>query len=153
MVVLSPRRMLVAVTVAVVLVAAGFLGADTGANHQVFEVRPVQLGTSGGNLYDRSTNWCCSGTLGSLVAKGGQQYILSNNHVLARTNAGAVGDPITQPGLIDETPVCAQKTADAVATLSQWLPISFKKGTTNTVDAAIAQVMSGQVAVDGSILD
>src|ERR1700739_2151871 len=49
---------------------------------------PVPLGTSGGNQKDSSTGGggitCCSGTLGSLVARGGTQYILSNNHVLAR---------------------------------------------------------------------
>ena len=136
-----------------ILSAAGLLRADTGFNHQILQTRPIQLGTSGGNINDRSTSFCCSGTLGALVTKSGVQYILSNNHVLARTNAGTVGDAIIQPGLIDQTPVCAQDTADTIATLSQWAKISFKRGTTNIVDAAIAQVQAGRVTTDGSILD
>ena len=61
--------------------------ADGGPDHQVYQVRPIELGTSGGNIYDRSILYCCSGTLEALVQDAsGVQYILSNNHVLARTN-------------------------------------------------------------------
>lgn len=133
---------------AIVISTAGLLGADTIADHQALS-RPLELGTSGGNINDRSTMWCCSGTLGALVTDGTFTYILSNNHVLARTNAGAVGDAIIQPGLIDQTPVCAQDTTDKVATLSKVVPISFKKGTSNVVDAAIAQLV---VPSDGVIM-
>ena len=52
--------------------------------YQQTQARPISLGTSGGNVNDISHAFCCSGTLGSLVTKGGTQYILSNNHVLAR---------------------------------------------------------------------
>ena len=31
----------------------------------------------------------------------GRQYLLSNNHVLARSDHASVGDTIVQPGLID----------------------------------------------------
>ncbi len=135
----------------VLLLAIGFSLADNGPNHQVFQGRPIQLGTSGGNINDISRLFCCSGTLGSLVQAGTVQYILSNNHVLARTNQGVAGDPIIQPGLVDLS--CAQITSDAVANLTTFVPISFKRGTTNTVDAAIAQVISGDVDPTGSILD
>lgn len=37
--------------------------------------------------------------------------------------------------------------------LTTFIPISFTKGTTNTVDAAVAQVVSGAVDPGGSILD
>ena len=148
----SLRATLFAVTLGVVLLAAGLLSADTIQDHQLSQSRPVQLGTSGGNINDRSTMWCCSGTLGALVNLGGVQYILSNNHVLARTNEGETGDAITQPGLIDESPVCAQKPADAVANLSTFVPINFKKGTSNTVDAAIARVVDGKVDTHGTIM-
>ena len=67
--------------------------------NQVTQTPPVQLGTSGGNIHDASRRFCCSGTLGSLVTKGGVQYILSNNHVLADADAATVGDAISQPGL------------------------------------------------------
>ena len=145
----SPLRVsLFTLTFGVVVLAAGLLSADTIQDHQA-NVRPVQGGTSGGNINDRSTMWCCSGTLGALVTDGTRQYILSNNHVLARTNAAAIGDGIIQPGLIDESPVCSQKTVDIVATLSNFVPLSFKKGTTNVVDAAIGEVA---VQSSGSIL-
>ncbi len=136
-----------------VVVLAGTLSADNGPAHQTLLTRPIPLGTSGGNIKDRSTAWCCSGTLGALVTKGGVQYVLSNNHVLARTNQGTVGDDIIQPGLIDQNPVCYQDANDAVADLSVWEPILFTKGTTNVVDAAIAQVRSGAVDAQGTILD
>lgn len=128
--------------------------ADMGPAHQVFQTRPIQLGTTGGNIEDSSKAFCCSGTLGSLVQNGaGTQYILSNNHVLARTNRATLGEDIIQPGLIDQNPVCFKDTNDAVADLSAFKTISFKAGTTNTIDAAIAQVRSGAVDPGGSILD
>jgi len=55
--------------------------ADGGANHQVAN---TNYGVSGGNVNDITARFCCSGTLGSLVQAGTTQYILSNNHVLAR---------------------------------------------------------------------
>jgi hypothetical protein len=136
------------------VIVAGTLSADTGPEHQTFQGRPIPLGTSGGNIKDRSTTFCCSGTLGALVTDATTtQYILSNNHVLARTNKGSIGDDIIQPGLIDQNPVCTQDANDSVADLSDWEPISFTKGTTNVVDAAIAQVRLGMIKTDGTILD
>lgn len=129
------------------------LFADTGGgNHQVF-IRPAPCGISGGNILDRSKAFCCGGTLGALVTDGTDQFILSNNHVLARGNKASPGDDIIQPGLIDQSPVCFQDTSDAVADLSAFVPINFRKGTTNSVDAAIAQVRPGQVDSSGTILD
>ncbi len=137
----------------VTLILASTLSADNGPAHQTFQTRPIQLGTSGGNIKDRSMAFCCSGTLGAVVTKGGVQYILSNNHVLARTNKASVGDDIIQPGLIDQNPVCFQDANDAVADLSEWEPILFTKGTMNVVDAAIAQVRNGAVDPSGTIRD
>src|SRR5262245_61374534 len=45
-------------------------------------------------------------------------YILSNNHVLANSNAGAPGDPILQPGPFDG----GVDPADRIATLSRFIP-------------------------------
>ncbi len=39
--------------------------------NQVKQAPPVLLGASGGNIHDASNAFCCSGTLGSLVTKGG----------------------------------------------------------------------------------
>lgn len=112
---------------------------------QAFQTRPIELGTSGGNVNDASRAFCCSGTLGSLVTRGGVQYILSNNHVLARSDSASPGEAISQPGLIDSS--CRVTSADTVANFSQ----AIKLGTGN-VDAALAQVVSGDVSSNGAIL-
>ena len=131
--------------------------ADSGSNHQLDQQFPIQLGTSGGNINDSSKAFCYGGTLGALVQDGsGNQYILSNNHVLARTNAASMGEDIIQPGLIDQSPACFKDTTDTVADLSAVIPIAFKtKGTMppNAVDAAIAQVRAGKVDSTGFIID
>jgi hypothetical protein len=138
------------VLVAWYLVVAGLsvASAATPPPQQQRQPRPIPLGVSGGNVNDRSLIACCSGTLGALLTTGGQFYILSNNHVLARSNRGTLGDPITQPGAVDVS--CQVIPADAVANLSAFIPISFTA--TNPVDAAIAQIIAGQVATDGTIL-
>lgn len=75
-----------------------------------------------------------AGTLGCLVRRGKALYILSNNHVLANSNMGRIGDPILQPGPYDGGRV----PADVIAKLSQFVPIHFG-GPVNHVDCAIAQ--------------
>ena len=91
---------------------------------------PIQLGTSGGNATDLANGYCCSGTLGALVAKGGTQYILSNSHVFAgdvvsggNGRVAQIGDNVNQPGLVDINCNAAnsQIVAD-VSTLSTTYP-------------------------------
>jgi hypothetical protein len=128
------------------------------AVHQDLQPTQMPLGSSGGNNGDFDAHGntiadCCSGTLGALVEdNAGRQYVLSNNHVLARSDHGAVGDSIVQPGLIDNncTPNGAGPGTVPVATLSAW--VSLKSSQTN-VDAAIAQVASRTVDNAGSILE
>jgi hypothetical protein len=62
-----------------------------------------------------------AGTLGCLVRKGGETFILSNNHVLANSNAAAIGDPILQPGPHDG----GTMANDHIADLEAFVPISF----------------------------
>ena len=120
----------------------GIVLADSGgANHRV---RTLFFGSSGGNANDITRFFCCGGTLGSLVTKGGVQYILSNNHVLARVDQAPVGEDITQPGLIDNN--CG--VATIVADFSQAVPLG-----TQNVDAALAALRSGQMDSGGKILD
>src|SRR5262249_20880946 len=120
------------------------------------QAAPVKLGTSGGNSTDTNGRSCCSGTLGSLVTRGGALFILSNNHVLDKSDQGAVGDPITQPGLVDNN--CTP--ANVVAHMSQAAALKPSPCTgtctgpaPSNVDAAIAQIVAGQVDTSGSILD
>ncbi|MFN3477400.1 MAG: hypothetical protein ACK4Z6_07630, partial [Candidatus Methylomirabilales bacterium] len=118
--------------------------------NQERQPRPIPLGVSGGNINDQTSEFCCGGTLGALVSFQGQLYILSNNHVLARTNLATLGEGISQPGLIDETPACQVNPGDVVATLGGFLPIDFTSQ--NTMDVAGALIIPGDVDPSGSIL-
>jgi hypothetical protein len=128
------------------------------ATHQAQSSTPVPLGASGGNNNDYDTQGnqivdCCSGTLGSLIQDGSnRQYLLSSNHVLARSDHASIGDTIIQPGLIDNncTPNGEGAGTTPVGSLTSWLPLS--SAATNA-DAAIAQVDSGAVNSTGSILE
>jgi hypothetical protein len=131
----------------------GAPGGGGGVSHTAKQTPPIELGTSGGWRYDLANGYCCGGTLGSLIQKGGKQYILSNYHVLeADFEAGGngivaqTGDPVIQPGLIDVS--CNANNAQEVATL---LKTSSLPG--SNVDAAIAEVISGMVRTDGAILE
>ena len=156
-IVLVPLRLaqIAALGMAFLVSGAGAF-ADDGVWHQEEQFRPILLGATGGNVEDRTKLRCCSGTLGALVTDGTNEFILSNNHVLALTNLGLPGDPIIHPGMIDQDNsdgdrVCTQDTTDTVATLDSFVPISFDKGAQNTVDAAIALTDAGSVSPD--ILD
>ena len=128
------------------------------AVHQGMLASPAELGSSGGNNNDYDTQGnqvadCCGGTLGSLLTDGnGHNYLLSNNHVLARSDQATAGDMIVQPGLIDNncTPYGDGPGTTPVGTLTGWLPLSA--GTTNA-DAAIAQVALGTVDTAGNIME
>jgi hypothetical protein len=116
--------------------------ADGGKLHQAQQTRPISLGTSGGNVNDKTHWYCCSGTLGALVTKGGNLYILSNNHVLGRLSKAATGEDVSQPGLIDNS--C--RLPGIVADFSEAAPLV-------PVDAALALIRPGAVSLDGAILD
>jgi hypothetical protein len=128
------------------------------ASHQGQLPAVVTMGSSGGNNADYDTQGdkivdCCSGTLGALVrGPGGREYMLSNNHILARSDHASVGDTIVQPGLIDNscTPLGNGTGIEAVASLTSWLPLRSRQ---TNVDAAIAQVTSRSVDQTGSILE
>lgn len=130
--------------------SATVLVVATNNNQQAQNI-PVKLGTSGGNANDSSIQGnlihCCSGTLGSLVQRNGTFYILSNNHVLARSDSASVGDPIIQPGLIDAN---CSASGTTVGNLTQF--VNMESAGAN-VDAALAQIVSGTVDTSGSILD
>ncbi len=91
--------------------------------------RPATFGISVGHFN------ITAGTIGALVIDNGDgtTCLLSNNHVLADENAGAVGDAIIQPGSFDG----GAPPADTIATLKRFVMLT---ATGNTVDAAIAEV-------------
>jgi hypothetical protein len=141
---------------AVLLNAAGI--SSNPAIHQGQLAAPMQLGSSGGNNNDFDASGdtiadCCSGTLGALIQDGsGRQYLLSNNHVLARSDHASVGDAIVQPGLIDNncTPNGNGPGTVPVGSLTGWLALNSSQ---TNADAAIAQVASRSVDAAGSILE
>jgi hypothetical protein len=123
------------------------------AGHAAKQTAPIQLGTSGGWSKDLANGYCCGGTLGSLISIGGVQYILSNYHVfeadIVPGGNGTVatnGDPIIQPGLIDNN--CAASGTNSVATL-----VKRSSLPNSNVDCSTGQVVPGMVASDGSILE
>jgi len=128
------------------------------ASHQSELAAPIPLGTSGGNNSDFDAHGnviadCCSGTLGALLQDStGRQFLLGNNHVLARSDHAVVGDAIVQPGLIDNncTPNGDGPGTVPVGVLTAWLPLNAPS---TNVDAAIAQVASRAVDSSGSILE
>jgi len=76
--------------------------------------RPAQPGISIGHRD------ITAGTFGLLVQREGAPLILSNNHVLADSNAARIGDPIYQPG-----PADGGTTNDRVAALVECAPLDF----------------------------
>jgi hypothetical protein len=138
-------------------------GVDSSpSTHQAQLATPVDLGSSGGNNDDYDTTTvggqtevtdCCGGTLGALIqSSGGTQYLLSCNHVLARSDQASAGEDIVQPGLIDANcaPFDKGGTETLVGTLTGF--VKLNSNSTN-VDAAIAQVASGAVSTGGDILE
>jgi hypothetical protein len=76
----SKKLALIALALFVIPVAP-VLGNNEPA-HRTDQPFPISLGTSRGNINDRSKAFCYGGTLGALVEDGhGVQYILSNNHI------------------------------------------------------------------------
>jgi hypothetical protein len=131
--------------------ATGSAVVTVRSSNQDQQKVPIFLGTSGGSVRDSgSGGGCCGGTLGALVSRGGQQYILSTNHVLARLDDGTAGDSIIQPALIDSS--CASTGATTVGTLAQFASLESPPFGGPVVDAALAAVTSGTVDSSGTIL-
>jgi hypothetical protein len=61
-----------------------------------------------------------AGTGGCIVRRNGVKFILSNNHVLANSNAGEIGDAIYQPGPYDDG-----TEEDKIGELHDFIPIHF----------------------------
>jgi len=129
---------------------AGRLLADDGAEHKTKQDPLSEFGVTGGNENHRSSIFCCGGTLGSLVTKNGISYILSNNHILARSGSASLGEDIIHPGLIDIG--CNASLATEVGDLSEAVALGSGATTSDRVDAAIAAVRSG-VGTTGHIRD
>lgn len=91
--------------------------------------RPAPPGVSVGHVD------ITAGTLGVWVRDRdtGETFLLSNNHVLANSNAAAVGDPILQPGPADG----GADGRDNLNQLARFTPLDFGSGF-NLYDGAVS---------------
>lgn len=106
-----------------------------GGFNPTLKYRPAPNGVSLGHFN------ITAGTLGCVVTKGGNTYILTNNHVAADENSASINDNILQPGPYDG----GQNPGDAIGTLSEYEPIVFSTSANNVIDAAIVSVNSADV--------
>ena len=115
------------------------------ANHQQRH-RPAPGGVSIGHRD------ITAGTLGCVVKKNGQRVILSNNHVLANSNAAQIGDAILQPGPYDG----GKYPDDHIANLLEFIPISMTSsgggggGSSCPIAKGVASVLNVAAAITGS---
>jgi hypothetical protein len=108
--------------------------------------RPVQPGCSCSfQLPPPDQGVLTASTIGAIVQAEGKNFILSNNHALANSNALPAGTPIFHPGLLDQPDL----NTDQIAVLTRFVPITA--GTNNLVDCAIAELLD-QVPVISDIL-
>lgn len=63
-----------------------------------------------------------AGTFGCVVHRDGERFILSNNHVLAMSNAGKIGEPVWQPGRHD-----GGGSDDHIADLADYTELKFSQ--------------------------
>jgi len=117
-------------------------------------MRPCPAGASIGNVL------ITAGTMGSVVydflpgattdppgpglGTPSRFYVLSNNHVLAASNAAQIGSPVVQPGPYDG----GVDPQDRIATLTRFVPIQFSPPVpldrhNNVIDAALAECEFG----------
>jgi hypothetical protein len=130
------------------------LGRAEAAEVDVRVIGPVRPLTSPGQLQRRvrplrpglsvAHPTVSAGTLGGFVRVGQGLAILSNNHVLAASNAAAVGDAVLQPG-----PADGGGPGDRVATLAAFERLVT--GSPNLVDAAVATLDAGVDADPGAL--
>lgn len=96
--------------------------------------RPLRIGGSIGHFN------ITAGTLGCFVTLRGsakdEDWILSNNHVLADENQASIGDEIIQPGDADG----GRRAVDVVGQLKKFVPLKRRK---NLVDAAVTTTKDG----------
>jgi hypothetical protein len=116
---------------------------------------PVQLGSSGGSAnaicLTPAPGSCFGGTLGSLLTNGTNLFILSNNHVLGLSDGGAVGQEVTQPGVIETN--CSLTGTINVATVSTIINLQTQPIPAFPVDVTTAQIINGQVDPNDNILE
>lgn len=95
-------------------------------------LRPARPGCSVG--FESAGGRVNAGTFGAVVELRGEEYILSNNHVLADTNTLPLGTDIYQPGSFDSI------DGEPIARLAKFIPLT--NSGPNQVDCAIAKIIA-----------
>ena len=85
-----------------------------------------------------------AGTLGGFVRTSAGIAVLSNNHVLAASDAATIGDPVLQPG-----PADGGTPDDRIGTLSAF--VRLRADVPNAVDAALAVLDPGIGVAPGNL--
>jgi hypothetical protein len=113
-----------------------------GLNRRI-AMRPVRPGASIGHLNGSG------GTLGCIVRRGADYFMLSNNHVLALVNKAKPGDPIVQPASAD-----GGTALDIVGQLAEFISIRFldEGSATSSLPEVQQQDTRGCLASVSSIL-
>lgn len=114
-------------------------------------LRPAPGGISVGHFRVTAGTLGCL-TRGRSAPRSNRLMVLSNNHVIANVNAGALGDGIVQAGPIDG----GSMPADQIAILERFVPINFSGGN-NLVDCATGwawhdRVRPEQMYVSGGVI-
>jgi len=87
-----------------------------------------------------------AGTLGCLVKKKDEIFILSNNHVLAQSNEGSIGSAILQPGKADG----GEFPRDRIGTLAEFVEIKWIGGEGCSISKAAATMANILARATGS---
>jgi len=101
-----------------------------GSTNPTAKHRPVPNGVSVGHPN------ITAGTVGCIVTQGCHTLMLSNNHVIADSNMGFIGERILQPGPFDG----GRDPYDQIGTLFDYVNITMSTSASNRVDAALALV-------------
>lgn len=107
-----------------------FRALTRGLQATLARTRPLAIGLSIGFA---SAEDFIAGTIGAIVERGSDRFVLSNNHVLAFENRNPVGTVLLQPATLD----AGRSPQDRVGVLSEYTPLT-RRG--NRVDAAIGKI-------------
>lgn len=91
-------------------------GAFTAWGAQVQRLRPARPGLSIGLAGEPS-----AGTFGCLVQRDGRRFVLSNNHVIGKSNQAPLGSVVVQPAVLD-----GGGRDDRIGRLAEFIPIAFE---------------------------
>jgi hypothetical protein len=120
-----------------VIACIGILNSLSGQAAQRQRQDPLGfMGVQIGNEIDTTSTGCYIGTVGTMLTDGDHDYLLSNNHIMARSNLAALGEDIMHT----VSTFCVGANAIHVGELTAYVPILTKRRAQNRVDAAIARV-------------